>query len=481
MAVTGQGWQSALGRIARPIWYLGDNRVSQVGVMLTTASAVTIVTFFTTEFFGVPLGPYVGILAFLVLPAVFLAGLVLIPAGIWWRRRREVRAGRLPVLYPPIDLGNERARGSLWFLAIMTGLNVVLFLTVSYRAVHQMESVQFCGLTCHVVMQPEYTAYKDGAHARVPCVDCHIGPGAPWFVRSKLSGSYQVLAVTLNLYPRPIPTPIENLRPSRETCERCHWPEKFLGDTLVVKRHFGDDEIPEETASVLLMRTGGIHPLTGAPLGNHGVHLQPGAEIHYYATDARRQEIGYVRYRRPDGEVVEYLAPDAKPPPDPKALRRMDCMDCHNRPSHTFQLPGAAVDAAISAGEIDRTLPFVRKRALELLQTEYASREAAARAIRDGFHAFYREARPERAAAIARSADTIVGIHARNVFPAMRVTWGTYPNNLGHEDFPGCFRCHDGSHTSADDRTIAADCDTCHALLAVEEAEPEVLKLLVDG
>jgi hypothetical protein len=473
----------------RPLWYLGNNRISQVGVMLTSASAVTLVTFALTGLFGVTLGPYIGILAFLVLPAIFVFGLILIPLGIWHRRRREVRTGRLPVEYPPVDLRRPEVREALWFVAVMSGVNVALFLAVTYRAVHHMESVDFCGRTCHTVMQPEHTAYQAAAHARVACVECHIGPGAPWFVRSKLSGSYQVLAVTFDLYPRPIPTPIENLRPSRETCERCHWPEKFVGDKLIVRTHFSEAETPAETKTVLLMHTGGIDPLTGKPLGNHGVHVQPGAEIEYLASDPGRQEIPYVRYRRPSGEVREYWAKGARkadtPPPDPAMLRRMDCLDCHNRPSHPFQLPDAALDDALAAGLLDRSLPYVKKQGLELLRGSYRSHSEAADGIRDGLRRFYRDRYPrlfdERRTTVDAAADVLSGIYARNVFPAMKVTWGTYPNNLGHEDFPGCFRCHDGSHRSADGGEIASDCTTCHELLAVEDPAPDILKQLSSG
>ncbi len=468
----------------RPLWYLASNRLSQIGIAVTTASAVTLITFFTTGFFGVELGPYVGIIAFLVLPAVFVLGLILIPLGMLRRRRREVQAGRLPVDYPPIDLRSPATRETLLFVVVASGVNLVLLLAATYRGVHVMESVEFCGTTCHTVMQPEHTAYQATGHARVPCVSCHIGPGAPWFVRSKLSGTYQVLAVAFDLYPRPIPTPIENLRPSRDTCEQCHWPEKFVGDRLVVRPHFSDDETAAETKTVLLMHTGGIDPLSGRPLGNHGVHVQPGVEIHYLASDERRQEVAYVRYRGADGQVAEYFA-DGKAPavrvPE-ESLRLMDCIDCHNRPAHTFEQPEAALDAALSAGRLDRSLPYVRKTGLELIRAEYGSHEEAASAIRNGLRRFYETRYPtvlaERRASVDAAAEQLVAIYGRNVFPAMRVTWGTYPNNIGHEASPGCFRCHDGSHKTATGRTINGDCEACHAMLAFEDADPEILKKL---
>lgn len=473
-------------RLARPVFYLGNNRLSQVGVVLTTVSAVTLLTFYTTEFFGVHPGPYTGIIFFLTLPATFVLGLVLIPLGIANKYRREKRTGLLPYEYPQINLADPKLKETVLFIVVMTGVNLALFLTATYRGVHYMDSTQFCGQTCHTVMQPEYTAYQHSPHARVACVECHIGAGAPWFVRSKLSGSYQVISVTFHLYSQPIPTPIENLRPSRETCEQCHWPLKFHGDKLVIRSHFADDEVNSPTQTVLLLHTGGLDPLTREPRGNHGVHLQPGAEIAYFATDFQRQQIPYVRYRRPSGEVIEYVASDAgKPAEQFRAgpLRPMDCMDCHNRPTHIFQLPDVALNQALEAKLIDPSLPYIKKQGMEVLHFRYASQEEAAREIPSRLRDFYRSQYPallnSREAAIAQAGEALVGMYQRNIFPQMKIFWGTYPSNLGHDPFPGCFRCHDGSHSTPDgSQTIPNDCGTCHALLAFEESNPQILKTL---
>jgi len=483
----GGGNLSQLGRgFIRPVFYLGNNRLSQLGVMLTTASALTLCTFYTTEFFGVRISPYTGIIAFLILPAIFVLGLALIPIGIGIRFHQEKLQGRLPAEYPQIDLADPKLRETILFVAVMTGFNLALFLTVSYRGVHYMDSVQFCGQTCHTVMEPEYIAYVRSPHARVECVACHIGPGASWFARSKLSGAYQVVSVNLDLYSRPIPTPIENLRPSRETCEQCHWPLKFHGDKLVVKPRFQEDEGNTLTKTVLLMHTGGVDPLTQRPQGNHGVHLQPGAVIQYYAADKGRQEIPYIWYQRADGQVVEYIVDGTEQPLEElqaQPRRIMDCMDCHNRPTHTFQLPAAALDQALAAGQIDPALPYIKQKGMELLQAEYASQEEAAQQIGDRMEGFYRENYAEMfnssSPAVEQAAAAVTEIYRTNVFPSMKITWGTYSNNLGHDPFPGCFRCHDGLHSSPDgEYTIPSECDTCHSLLAMEETDPEILRTL---
>jgi len=471
-------------RWIRPLWYFGNNRLSMIGTVLATTSAVTVISFLTTSFFGVELTPYAGIAAFIIFPSLFLLGLFLIPLGMVRRRRRLVREGRLPHEFPAVDLRQPNTRAGILTVIALTGVNVVIFLAAAYRGLHVMDSTEFCGATCHVPMQPEYTAYQASAHARVPCVDCHIGPGAGWFVRSKLSGSWQLIAVTFDLFPRPIPTPVHNLRPSRDTCEQCHWPEMFVGDRLVVRTHFTDAENPVEQKTVLLMHTGGLDPLTGKPLGNHGVHLQPGSSIRYAATDEKRQEITYVRYEKPNGEVVEFFGDDQKdataPPLD--SLRLMDCVDCHNRPAHAFEMPEPAVDRALAAGELDRTLPWIRNRAVALLQQEYASHEAAATGIRNGLREFYQKHYAslfeQRRTTIDAAADVLIGLYRGNVFPEMKVTWGTYPTNLGHDAAPGCLRCHDGSKKSRDGRAIPDDCETCHGVVAMEEENPQVLDLL---
>jgi hypothetical protein len=309
-------------------------------------------------------------------------------------------------------------------------------------------------------------------------VACHIGPGASWFVKSKLSGVGQVFAVTFNTYPRPIPTPIEDLRPARETCETCHWPQKFGADRLRVIPKYADDEANTPAQTVLLMRIGG--GLHGGP-GIHGVHLGEGVEISYYPAGEDRQVIPKVEYRNSlTGRTTTYVAADAKAEALERLPRRlMDCMDCHNRPTHTFQLPDPAVNQAIAAGLISPQLPFIKKTAVEALRKEYPSQEQASAAIPAAIAAFYKSNYPavyeSRRADIRRASDAVLAIYSRNVFPQMKVTWGTYPNHIGHNDFPGCFRCHDDNHASTAGRNIGQDCSSCHQILAMEETSPKVL------
>jgi hypothetical protein len=465
----------------RLIYFLGQNPTSLTGAVLTTSSALTLIAFFVYEFLlAGPVHPYIGILIFLILPGVFVLGLMLIPVGIWRRRRKLIARGDLPAEYPKVDFGQPIVRQGFLLVAIATGANVLISGTASYRAVGYMDTTQFCGQTCHTVMIPEFTAYQNSPHSNVNCVECHIGPGAGWFVRSKLSGVRQVFAVTFHTYSRPIPSPVKYLRPARETCEHCHWPQRFTGDKLLTKTKYKDDEKNTAQTTVLVMKIGG-RTWQGS-VGIHGRHLDTGARIRYISIDAQRQVIPVVYYTDDAGKTVEFVSSDVKATPQQLAAgehRAMDCVDCHNRPTHAFELPDGAVDKRIAEGLISPQLPFIKKKALELLKAEYPDQDTARQHIISELSNFYRasyaQIYQEQTTLVKQSAEQVAAIYTRNIFPKMRLTWGTHPNNLGHNDFPGCFRCHDGSHTSADGQTISNDCSACHTLLAMDEENPKVL------
>ena len=363
----------------RPAVYLGNNPISLIGAILTTSGAITMLAFWGYELVHAgPTRPYTGIIFFFILPGVFVLGLVLMPAGGLLRRYRLKQQGKLPHVYPTIDLRQPMLQRAIALVVVMTFVNVALMGTASYKAVEHMDSVEFCGQTCHSVMAPEYTAYLNSPHSRVACVDCHIGSGAPWFVRAKISGVRQLFAVTLKTYSRPIPSPVHNLRPARDTCEHCHWPERFTGDKFLVKTKYADDEQNTPATTVLLLKIGGR--TSQGLVGIHGRHLTAGERIEYVSTDGRRQVIPSVTYTEDDGKKVEYASGEVKATPADIARaerRKMDCVDCHNRPTHAFELPERAVDSAITAGRIDRQLPYIKKQAVAALRAEYPDRAAA--------------------------------------------------------------------------------------------------------
>ncbi len=470
-----------LPRWLRPTAFFAHNRVTMAGAVLTTSSAFTILGYWMFDLATGGTGnPYIGVIFFLILPGIFAIGLILMPIGALWHRHKLKAAGQLPDEYPRLDFSRPLFRRAAAWVGGLTLLNAIILSIGSYRGVEYMDSANFCGQTCHTVMQPEFTAYLNSPHQRVSCVECHIGPGASWFVRSKLSGVRQVVAVTFHSYDRPIPSPVEQLRPARETCEQCHWPLMFTEDRLIIRKKYSDDEKNTALTTILLMKIGGHNGQMA--VGIHGRHLDVQSRVQYIATDHQRQVLPRVTYVDDNGKKVDFTSTDAKPTPQQLAAgesRAMDCMDCHNRPAHTFQLPDRALDQAMAEGRISTDLPFIKKKATEALKSSYSDRDDATKRIATSLSDFYRASYPDmyrdKRSAIDAAIQQVQTIYLHNVFPAMNITWGTYPNNLGHTDFPGCFRCHDGSHTSADGRTISNDCDTCHSLLAVDEANPKVL------
>jgi len=462
-------------RIIKPLLVIfSTNWITMMAASVTTVSAMAILGFLILGLIGSVDSPYIAMMALLLLPGIFVFGLILIPIGLYWERRRRAlgKSGPLSQRYPVIDLNNMRTRRLFLGVGFLTALNILIISIASFEGVAYMDSVEFCGQVCHTVMEPEYQAYIGSPHSRVRCVECHIGPGAPWFVRSKLSGMGQLIAVTLDTYSRPIPTPVHNLRPSRDTCEQCHWPGKFTGDRLKIVDRFSTDENNTAERTALLLHIGGSEGKKGI----HSWHISPERETYYFASDERRLVIPWVQVHE-DGRIIDYYADGFDPEQaDPGTLRKMDCIDCHNRPTHIYELPDTALDRALASGRIDRSIPFIRKVGEEILR-EVGDSLGPAEEVTRQLEEFYRLNYPGLTESNGKRMEAaiteITAIYRKNVFPKMNLSWADYPNNIGHGDFgpnpfPGCFRCHDGMHTGTDDSMIEMDCDTCHTLLEVE-------------
>ena len=388
--------------------------------------------------------PYLGVLTYMVLPAFLILGLLLIPVGMWRerRRRRTAAPGEIPRL-PRIDLNIAAERSAFVFFVAFSVFFILLSAAGSYRAYQFTESVRFCGQLCHTVMEPEYTAYLQSPHARVACVDCHVGSGASWYVRSKLSGSYQLYAVIFHKYPQPIPTPVENLRPAQQTCEQCHWPRKFYGAQLKVFYHYSEDEKSSPRQIRMLINTGGAEPRTGVPSGIHW-HMNIANKITYYASDAQRQVIPWVQAEDLQGRVTVYKAKSSSLTAaqiDNAPKRRMDCIDCHDRPSHKFAAPDESVDDSLLAGRIDASLPFIKQQAVAVLTKTYNTNGEALEGIRGDIQKFYSAKYPDVYASRRQAVQTAIAdlqhIYQSTIFPYMKVDWRTHPNNIGHLYSPG--------------------------------------------
>jgi nitrate/TMAO reductase-like tetraheme cytochrome c subunit len=448
------------------------NPISLAGVALALVSLGNIFLFSLVGLIAERPSPYIGILAYMVAPAFLIAGLLLIGIGVWRERRKK--AGEV-ALYPRIDLNDPAQRSAVLSFGVFLVVFIMLSGAGSYKAYEFTDSVQFCGQTCHSVMKPEFTAYQLSPHARVGCVECHVGSGATWYVKSKLSGTRQLFAVMFNTFPRPIPTPVHNLRPAQETCEECHWPKKFYGAQLKVFTHYASDEKNTPRQIRMLIKTGGGDPATGAPEGIHW-HMNISNEIDYVAADEKRQIIPYIHVKDPQGRVTEYYAQDSTLSKEQiaKASRhRMDCVDCHNRPTHIYIPPDQAVDQALIAHKLDASLPYIKQQAVAALTGKYDTTETAVQAIAHDIEGFYESKYPEAAKdkqlEIRNAIAEVQQVFRRTTFPEMKVDWQTHPNNLGHFYFNGCFRCHDGQHVSPEGKVISKECNICHTLMGQEE------------
>jgi hypothetical protein len=450
-----------------------ENWLSLLGALVAACSFLAVAVLILMDIYGGLPNPYLGILTYMVAPAFLVGGLVLVAVGAFRerRRRRQMAEGEIP-RHPVIDLNNRRHQRNILVAGTVTFLFLMITAVGSYRTYHFTESVKFCGQTCHTVMKPEFTAYQTSPHARVACVQCHIGPGADWFVKSKLSGAYQVYATLRDIYPRPIPTPIENLRPAQETCEQCHWPQKFFGNAERVNEHFFSDEENTPWTIRLLMKIGGGDPELG-PVGGIHWHMNIANTVEYIAADHSREVIPWVRVTDPEGNVTVYQSEGSPLTEEELASltpRQMDCIDCHNRPSHIYRAPARAVNLAMSTGRISTELPAIKRRATQLLTAEYETTEEALDAISAALTAEYAgSADPE----VVEQADReLRKIYETNFFPEMKVDWRVYPDHVGHTLYPGCYRCHDGQHVSPDGKIITHDCNACHVIIFQGSGEP---------
>lgn len=455
------------------------NLLSLIGTVLVVVSLLLIAALLIMQAMGFEGGAYLGILTFVIFPMLFLLGLALIPLGLWWRKRKDAKlaaqgkeSGHLPV----IDLNKESTRGVLVTFVALAIPVLALAAGLTFKAVHYMDSTEFCGMACHKVMQPEYTAFQRSPHARVGCAGCHIGPGAQWFVKAKISGSWQLIAVAFDLYPRPIPTPVHSLRPANGTCEQCHWPTKYIGQRLKVRTHFADDEQNTEQKTALMVKVGGEQDGT-----SHGIHwhVDPNHVLRYRADPSREKIYEIELTDKTEGSKKLFKSDEAAPAG--LEWRTMDCVDCHNRPSHIYNSAPFEVDLAISQGRIDRTLPFIKREGVRILtETQYPSHDAARAGISAAVKAFYAKNYPDLAAspAVEQAGKALGDAYCWNNFPQMKVVWNTYPNHLGHQDSPGCFRCHDNKHKTDTGEKIGKKCGTCHNVVAEEESDSKLLQEL---
>jgi hypothetical protein len=458
---------------------LWSNPISLFGSVLVTVTACALLLLFAVDVSGLKLNPYSGIMLLVLLPGLFVFGLLLIPFGLLLYRKRAPT--------PPRPLGEAvgalfatpQGRRKLAVIAGLTVVNIVLIGGASQRLVAWTSSPTFCGTACHGVMEPEWVTYHDSSHANVACVECHVGEGASALVRSKLDGLRQVWATLTNSYERPVPAPVHSMRPAKDTCQRCHWPDEWHGDRAELYAHTAADEGNSELVNVLVLKLGGRHPTKRVHEGFHW-HVAGDLEVRYEAYDAARTKIGKVTVLR-QGKVVEEFLP-ADPPSPVVETRSMDCIDCHNRPTHVFDSsPSDALDRAFAEGLLDRATKWLRETAEPVLAGTSHTRAGVEADFRRELEAAYKEKHADAvpdAAALDKAAKGLAEVWRRNVFPDRGVAWGTYPSHIGHQtDTPllhGCFRCHDDKHKTAAGKVLSGECEVCHETVAQDEKREEL-------
>lgn len=456
--------------------------LSFTGVLLAAGSAALFVVLYGVEVMGFAAGPYTGIIAFIILPTVFVLGLVLVPVGLWKdraRRRRAAEGGAPLPEFPVLDFNQAAVRGAALAVLGTAGAALVLLSVGTYKGVQTLHSTRFCATGCHDLMTPEYTANQRSPHAAVACSECHVGPGVAHFVTSKFTGVRQLVEFTFDRYDRPVRPP-SDLRAAPQTCGQCHSPTRLIGDKLKMWTTYADDEANTAKHTVMMLKVGG----PDAQGRWHGAHWHASGEGKIsYLSDASRDTVYAVRLEAAGAPTRLFKGPGAD-----AALaaakagdwRTMDCMDCHNRKGHRFDLPTTAVDQAMALGKIDPSLPFAKREGVKALQASYPTREEAAVRVPEALAAFYREKYPEVAKdkekEVAAAGNALAEIYAGNVFPDMKVGWGTYVDRAGHER--GCYRCHDNEHVTEAGEKVPKRCGGCHTVIADQEKEPEVLEVL---
>ena len=455
------------------------NAVGKTGVLLTTSSFVTFVVLELARIVGVLTNAYIGLITYLLFPFLFVVGLILIPFG-WRKYRRTTGMATRDLLNRQFQPQETQAGffGSRLFMSIsiLTLVNVIFLFVASSRMLEFMDEPVFCGTACHSVMNPEWVTYQQSPHARVKCVECHVGEGAQALLDSKLNGMWQMISLTFNLYERPIPTPVHQLRPARETCEKCHWPEKFYGNRLKeITRYKEDEQSTPQYTTLALKVDAGVRAASG---GIHW-HVAEENQVRYASVDDKRDEMLWVEVRSENGEFKRYTNDNLTKPEDStrEFVRTMDCIDCHNRATHIYEWPDDALDKRITLGLLDRSLPFIKQQGMKAITNEYPDSTAAMAGIANQINSFYQREHPDIALSRSAGIDSAIAVlrevYNRNIHHGMNITWGTYASKIGHhDDEGGCFRCHDGSMVAEDGSRIDDDCTLCHSIIDYEADKP---------
>jgi nitrate/TMAO reductase-like tetraheme cytochrome c subunit len=452
---------------------LSVNLYGKIGVILATSMFLSFIVLETLSFMGVYNNAYMGLITYLAFPSLFILGLILVVIG-WKKFQKQQGRSTRELLIQRVGTGEARAKlmGSRVFLMFLglSAVNVIFVVGASSRMLHFMDSSEFCGMACHSIMGPEYLAYQSSSHARVPCVECHVGHGISALIESKVAGTRQMIKASMNTYNRPVQTPVHNLRPSNETCEKCHWPEKYYGRTLKHIVHYEQNEKNTPLYTTLSLK---VDAQAGIKTGIHW-HISKDNEVRYASVDNQREQIIWIETKDKTGTTKRYQNKllDASLQQQTEN-RLMDCVDCHNRATHHFQSAEDEIDQAIKQGQIDHNLPFIKREGLAVLNNNLTTKQQAFDFIETHITNFYSQKYSTVSMKRVDEAIRILQkIYNRNIHPEMKITWNTYVDHSGHKKSTGCFRCHSESLVDENGEHLANDCTMCHSILADSESDP---------
>ncbi len=460
------------------------NGITYFGVMLSVFILACEFFLFAIDFFSSKSSVYLGLLTYILLPPFLIIGLILIPLGARLKQYRILHgSGERKPKPLVIDLSLSTHQNAIAIFMIGTMVLLIMTAIGSYKAYNYTESTRFCGVTCHQIMNPEYTTHNGSPHARVKCVECHVGSGANWYLHYKVAGTRMLVKTLDGSYDRPVPAPVETLRPAKETCEQCHWPGKSFSAIQLQKVYYADD--PSQTPPWkidMLMRVGGGQNM-GA--GIHA-HMYYGNDIYYVPEDAKRQKITWVKTVNKAGKVTIYVTDDSpykKVGPPADKIRKMDCIDCHNRATHRFEAPDVLMNRAIARGDISPSIPMIKGKGVDVLAKEYKSSSEATDKIRSSLLEYYSKKQALYYTAhqdnIEKAIGNIILLYQQNFFPEMKSRWDAYPDNIGHMISLGCFRCHDNEHKAKTGEVISRKCTLCHII--TEQGSGSTIQKSTDG
>ncbi len=463
---------------------IARSKLSLIGAVVTAILFPVLLFSIILDAQGIVENPYFGFLNYVILGPIFTAGLILIFVGLFFSKGQEdIGLFTYEYLKEQLTMPGRltRVRKLIYLTISLTFVTIFTVGVISYAGFQYSESVNFCSMLCHRVMEPEYTTYVNSPHSRIPCVDCHIGTDAKWYKKTKIRGISQIFNVAFDTYSRPIKSPITNLRPNRKVCETCHRPEKFHGDKLIVIDKFLPDERNTHIQTVLLMRIGSA----GYEREAHGIHwhVSENNKVTYKYSDREREKITQVWFVNSYGSKMTYTDENATDTVlAASRSREMDCIDCHNRPTHIFLSAEEAIDRKILNDAIPWQLPFIKRQAVEAVTRSYESEKEANKEIADSLWDWYKENYPDifqQKPLLLKKA--IIGVqqaYNENVFPGMNIKWCTYKNFIGHTEGSGCFRCHNDSLKTPSGQTISSDCTKCHIILAENVPAKDLLHIL---